>query len=87
MKEIVVVDKIRKTYLYQDYEIAVDSVKGLGDSVEIEYKGEPGSRQAVDIANDMVRLLKQIGCGKITRDYVGYPFQLLFPDEMVAEEV
>ncbi len=80
-----IVDKSRKTYLYQDYEIAIDKIKGLGDFVEIEYKG---ASQAVDpkmITDGMVKFLKDLGCGKILRNYVGYPFQLLFPDEVKYE--
>jgi len=34
----------------------------------------------------MIKFLKNIGCGKIKRNYVGYPFQLLFPSEVKLEE-
>jgi len=34
----------------------------------------------------MVNFLKSIGCGKIERNYVGYLFQLLFPEEVKFEE-
>jgi len=86
IKEVVTVDKIRKLYLYQDYEIAIDSIKGLGDFVEIEYKGKIVNQKPADITKEMISFLKKIGCGKITRNYVGYPFQLLFPREVVLEE-
>jgi adenylate cyclase class 2 len=39
-RPIVMVDKLRKIYIYKDYEVAIDSVKGLGDFVEIEYIGK-----------------------------------------------
>ena len=32
--------------------------------------------------DEMVEFLKSLGCGKIERDYVGYPFKLLFPGEV-----
>ena len=39
-RSIVTVDKLRKIYTYKDYEVAIDSVKDLGDFVEIEYIGK-----------------------------------------------
>lgn len=80
-KPLVKVDKLRKIWKYKNYEIAVDSVKNLGDFVEIEYIGE----DKVDpekTTKEMINFLKKIDCGKIKRNYVGYPFQLLFPDEV-----
>jgi adenylate cyclase class 2 len=85
-KSVVTVDKLRKTWTYKDYEIDIDSVKGLGDFVEIEYIGN----EDVDpkkVTEEMVNFLKEIGCGKIQRNYVGYPFQLLFSEETKYEEV
>ncbi|MFA5828320.1 MAG: class IV adenylate cyclase [Candidatus Shapirobacteria bacterium] len=86
IKEVVTVDKVRKLYLYQEYEIAIDSVKNLGDFVEIEFKGNVNGRDPAEITNEMVTFLKKIDCGKISRNFVGYPFQLLFPEEVVFEE-
>ncbi len=67
---------------HDDYEIAVDSVKGLGDFVEIEHFGEAGDKPPEQITKEMVQFLKDIGCGEIKRNYVGYPFLILFPDEV-----
>ncbi|MCX6798337.1 MAG: class IV adenylate cyclase, partial [Candidatus Falkowbacteria bacterium] len=36
---LAVVDKLRRIWEYKNYEIALDSVRGLGDFVEIEYIG------------------------------------------------
>jgi len=85
-KSIVKVDKIRKVWIYKDYEIAVDSVRGLGNFVEIEYIGEDKKVNPKKITEEMINFLKNIGCGKIKRNYVGYPFQLLFPEEVKYEE-
>jgi predicted adenylyl cyclase CyaB len=71
---------------YKDYEISLDSVKGLGDFVEIEYKGKDGEVDPNVITKEMIDFLKAIDCGKIERNYVGYPFQLLFPEETKHEE-
>ncbi len=85
-KPIVKVDKIRKIWIYKDYEIAIDSVNGLGDFLEIEYIGENEKVEPKKITEEMINFLKDIGCGKIKRNYVGYPFQLLFPEEVKYEE-
>jgi len=83
---LVTVDKRRRSWRYQDYEVVLDSVEGLGDFVEIEYKGgsDVDPQQETE---KMVRFLKERGCGKIKRNYVGYPFQLLFPKEVKYEEL
>ncbi len=85
-KSIVKVDKIRKTWIYKDYEIAIDSVKELGDFVEIEYINKDEKVDPKKVTEEMINFLKSIGCGKIKRNYVGYPFQLLFPEEVKFEE-
>jgi adenylate cyclase class 2 len=85
-KTLVRVDKVRKTWTYKDYEIAIDSVKELGDFVEIEYIGKDNQADPKKVTDEMVEFLKTIDCGKIKRNYVGYPFQLLFPDEVKLEE-
>ncbi len=84
-KSLVIVDKLRKTWVYNDYEIAIDSVKGLGDFVEIEYIGSDEKVDPKKITNEMVNFLKNIDCGEIKRNYVGYPFQLMFPNEVRFE--
>jgi len=81
-KSIVIVDKLRKIWTYQDYEIAIDEVKNLGDFVEIEYIGKDNQADPKKVTDEMIVFLKNLNCGKITRNYVGYPFQLLFPDEV-----
>jgi len=85
-KSVVKVDKLRKTWIYKDYEVAVDSIKGLGDFVEIEYIGKDEKADPKKITEGMINFLKDVGCGKIKRNYVGYPFQLLFPEEVKYEE-
>ncbi len=84
-KSIVKVYKLRKTWIYKNYEIAMDSIKELGDFVEIEYIGKEEKVDPKKITEEMVAFLKDMGCGKIKR-YMGYPFQLLFPEEVKYEE-
>ncbi|TRZ64735.1 MAG: class IV adenylate cyclase [Spirochaetia bacterium] len=84
-KSLVVVDKLRKIWAYKDYEVATDSVRSLGDFVEIEYIGKDESIDPKKVTEEMVEFLKKVGCGKITRNYVGYPFLMLFPEEAKYE--
>lgn len=85
-KKIVTVDKIRKAWQFKDWEVSVDRILRLGDFVEIEYRGseDPDPQQET---KKMVEFLKSIGCEKIERNYLGYPFQLLFPNEVKWEQV
>jgi adenylate cyclase class 2 len=82
---IVVVDKLRKIWTFDDYEIALDSIKNLGDFVEIEYIGSDNEIDPQKVTDEMIGFLKEIGVGKITRNYVGYPFIMLFPEEVKYE--
>ncbi len=86
-RPIVTVDKIRASYLYKKYEISIDCVKGLGDYVEIEYKGKSGGKNAKEIADEMGQFLKKCKVGKIYKNYVGYPFQILFPEKIKTVEI
>jgi len=80
-KSLIVVEKVRKTWDYETYEIALDSVTGLGDFVEVEYKGGEENVDPKQITDGMVAFLKERSVGKIERNYVGYPFLLLFGKE------
>lgn len=85
LKTIAVVDKIRKVWNYQNYEIAVDSVKNLGNFVEVEYIGTDENINPEKVTEEMIRFLKKSGCGKISRNFQGYPFLILFPKEAKYE--
>lgn len=87
IKNIATVDKKRIIYNYKKYEIAIDKVKGLGNFVEIEFKGNLQKFDATKITNEMIVFLKEHGVGKITRNYNGYPFIMLFPKEVKYEEM
>lgn len=84
-RPVVVVDKVRKIWTYKDWEIGIDSVKNLGEFVEIEYKGKGKKPNPEKITSEMTSFLKELGCGKIERNYVGYPFQILFGSEVKFE--
>lgn len=82
----VIVKKERNVWRYKDYEVALDTVKGLGEFVEIEYKGKT-MKDPSTVRKGMIQFLKKIGVGKIVADYVGYPSILLFPDQRVQVEM
>ena len=81
-KNIVTVDKLRKIWTFKDYEIAIDSIKGLGNFVEIEYIGKDNDVDPKQMTDEMILFLKNLGVGRITRNHVGYPFIMLFPEEV-----
>ena len=75
------VDKNRSVWNYGEYEVAIDTVKDLGDFVEVEYKGTNPYPDPQAITAQMMEWLSGLGCGSITRDYRGYPYMLLFGSE------
>lgn len=85
IKTITVVDKKRQTWRYKNFEVAIDWVEGLGSFVEVEYKGKVAADPR-KVTNQMVEFLKNAGCGRISRNYQGYPFLLLFPKEAKYED-
>ena len=86
LKSICIVNKQREIFEYKEYEIALDRVANLGDFVEIEYKGEADKGDAAQIKQEMITFLKDLGVGKICKNSSGYPYQLLFKDEIAVEE-
>ena len=82
LNSVVIVDKVRKIWTYKNYEIAIDSIKGLGDFVEIEYIGHDKDINPEKVTAEMILFLKNLGVGKITRNNVGYTFIMLFPEEV-----
>jgi len=78
-RPLVKVEKLRRKWIYKDYEIAIDSVTGLGSFVEIEFNGR--STDPKRTTSEMVEFLRGLNVGKIQRNYQGYPFILLFPEK------
>lgn len=85
-KSVVKVDKKRKKYHYKNYEIVIDKVVGLDQTVEIEFKGET-DKTPKQITQEMIKFLQDLGVGKMKRSYQGYPFLLLFPKKAEYEEI
>jgi adenylate cyclase, class 2 len=84
IRPLVKVDKVRRQWAYKDYGIAVDSVAGLGDFVEIEFNGESADPKRT--MSEMMEFLKGLGVGRIRRNQQGYPFMLLFPEKVAYSD-
>lgn len=84
---IATVEKTRRTWVYNDYEVAIDKVTSLGDFVEVEYKGTGDVADATKITDGMIAFLKSVGCTAIERNFVGYPFMILYPEKQVFKAV
>lgn len=80
IKSLVKVEKSRRQWAYKDYEIAIDSVAGLGEFVEIEFNGK--SAEPKRTTSEMVTFLKGLDVGRIQQNHQGYPFMLLFPEKV-----
>lgn len=85
LRPIVVVNKTRKSWKYKHYEVSLDTVKNLGKFVEVEYVGR-SSEDPEKITKQMLEFIKKRKVGKVYRNFVGYPFQILFPKEVKFEE-
>lgn len=85
MKIVATVNKKRSIWNYEDFEIALDQVKGLGDFLEIEYKGK--DTDVLQVRNTMLNFIKRFDCGKIYANNRGYPFMILFPERVELEEL
>lgn len=75
-KPLVTVHKKRGTYTYKDYEIAFDSVKELGEFIEVEFTGSTDREPAL-IAADMREFIESTGTKILSQDFAGYPIALI----------
>lgn len=87
MKSVCTVNKTRDTWRFKDFEIALDTIEDLGTFVEIEYKGKGTADSVKKIRSEMIAFLTTHGCGTLRANNGGYPFMLLFPDEVTYEIV
>lgn len=85
-KSIAKVKKERKTWKYKDYEIAVDKVEDLGDFIEIEYNSKEDEDHE-QIVKEMLDFVRDFEVGEIRRVHMGYPFLLLFPQDVMYEKI
>lgn len=76
LKELIKVDKQRKTYMYLDkYEVALDKVKNLGYFVEIEIKKY--DKSIMEEYDQLIKIIKDLKLNLNNIDRKGYPHILL----------
>lgn len=73
---LIVVDKVRNSWRYEDYEISIDTVKNFGDYIEIEYKGTENTNIS-DIIKNLNTILEKINANIGEEDHGGYGFKLI----------
>jgi adenylate cyclase class 2 len=74
-KQIVTVKKNREIFTMDEFTIALDSVEGLGDFIEVESRSSAEDVHQIHLRID--QLLKDIGAQLGKQDRRGYPYQLL----------
>ncbi|MFP4656821.1 MAG: class IV adenylate cyclase [Candidatus Woesearchaeota archaeon] len=70
LETVVLIDKKRKTYTYEDFEINIDEIKGLGVFIEVELVSEKVEEAKKRIQNLMFHELKIPEENVITEGYV-----------------
>ncbi len=74
-EKLIEVKKTRKVWNLGDVEVSVDSVEGLGEFIEVEYKGKREDIESV--RSYLHEVISKIGAETSTLDVKGYPFLLL----------
>ena len=72
MKEAVVVSKSRDTWIFEDVEIAIDDVEGLGSYIELETTLPYDN--PVDGKDYLAAILEKLGAKLGEQDFRGYPY-------------
>lgn len=73
--ELIVVDKQREEWRFDDLIVALDTVKGMGDFVEFEYNGNADS--VVEAQKCIEQGITALGVELGERSFVGYPKMML----------
>jgi adenylate cyclase class 2 len=83
--KLVDVKKTRKAWDYMDTEVSIDLVEGLGNYIEVEYKGK---HTDVQIARDhLFEVLKMLGAKTGELDTRGYPYLVLEKHGLLKQPV
>jgi adenylyl cyclase CyaB, putative len=72
---VIVVDKHRTSYLYDDCEVSIDEVESLGDYIEVEYKGN--NENIEEVQKYLPKILENIKASVGPADNKGYAYNLL----------
>lgn len=72
---LIIVDKLRKSFMYQQVEVSLDSIEALGDFVELEMKGQFNNPE--EAREKLYVLAEELGLEKEWQDTKGYPWLML----------
>lgn len=76
-REIAVVDKLRRSWLYKNVEISMDTVRQLGSFIELEYTEETAEDQIENINDFFEEVLSMLHAQVGERDRRGYAYALI----------
>lgn len=77
-KEIIVVNKTRSSWIYENVEISIDYVDGLGSFIELEAMDEVIKDSKIeDVHKHFINILSVLKAETGKRDRRGYPYLLL----------
>lgn len=76
-KEIVTVNKVRNSWIYDDVEISVDEVENLGIFIELEALHRVEEEKILLMQDKFNMVLQSIGAEVGERDHRGYPYMFI----------
>lgn len=82
-KEIVSVQKVRNSWIFDDVEIIVDEVERLGTFIELEVLHRVEEEQIPVMQEHFYMVLQTVGAEVGERDRRGYPYMLLEKNRMI----
>jgi adenylate cyclase class 2 len=75
VQPLIVVDKVRRSFMYKEVEVSLDQIAALGDFVELEMKGIFNSPE--EAKEKLWELAKELGLERDWQDNKGYPWLML----------
>ncbi|MFA6503699.1 MAG: class IV adenylate cyclase [Patescibacteria group bacterium] len=85
IKSIVIVEKTRSTWMFEDVEVAIDDVKNLGAYTELEATLPYETPQAARAY--LYEVLSKLGAKIREEDVHGYPYMILEKEEKILSEL
>lgn len=76
-REIVIVEKKRNSWIWEQVEISIDEVSGLGSFIELEAMEQIKENEIIRQQKKFEEIIKELQADVGPRDRRGYPYQLL----------
>jgi len=84
IKPLITIDKERQVWMLDDIAVCVDSVKELGDYIELEYNGKEQDVEAVRAL--LFSTLEKLNAKLGEQDTLGYPYLLLIKKGLFVQK-